>query len=519
MDCTLLIADDEPLEREALSTLARRSASSDTKILVASSGTEALQFARSDRIDAALLDIKMPGLNGLDVAEEIRGMYPEATIVFLSAFDYFEYAQRAIRLKAFDYLVKPVDDEAVERVIRRIVDRVAQSEPTEARLEEARRFLESAVFDDIIAGDAEDDIVRTAFRLLEITEAPGFVLVFRPHFDRYAFPLETTSQRRTIVARFLNAFRNRVGSDVADILVRAHPGDGYALLLGVPEGMERALRDAIREATARVGCAGTVAMIGIPGRIDSIAGAFTTARTCIAESDSDSDETVRILGDCDTPSRPRRNNETQASIRVEQELLAAILDRDIDRSRSAMEEIWRIVSVSSSDESEVVRRIRSIVGFLVHTVRLREEMMYTWLPVYMSDTFTSIQAFKRDVFDAILTLANRPHHVFSNPLAHRMHEFIEAHYTTQIGLPDLAHHCALSESHCSRTFSTFFGESFTRYLNRRRINRAKELLIETRRTIGDIAITSGFRDPAYFSRVFLRFEGVRPAEYRSNHAI
>lgn len=519
MDCTLLIADDEPLERDALSTLARRIAPSDTTILVAATGTEALQFAREHRIDAALLDIRMPGVNGLDAAAEIRALYPKATIVFLSAFDYFEYAQRAIRLDAFDYLVKPVDDEAVMRVIRRVLDRGTQAETEISRLEEARRFLESEVFDDIIAGDADDEVVRTAFRILNIEEAPGFALVFRPHFERYSFPLETASQRRTIVSRFLQALRHELANVVVDVLAQAHPGDGYALLIGLDGPDKTRLHGAIHEAGKRVGCPGIVSLRGVPGTIAAIAPAFAAARSCIARSPSPADGVIAILDECHEPDPSAGDDENLRTIRTEQELLAAILKRDVERSREAAEELWRVLAVSSSEESQLESRIRSVVSFLVHTVRLREEVAYTWFHAYLSDTFPSIHAFKRDFFDTILALANRPAHLFTDPLARRMHDFIESNYTAQIGLGDLARHCGLSDSHCSRSFSVLFGESFSRYLNRRRLRRAKELLTDTDRTIGDIAITAGFRDPAYFSRVFARMEGIRAAEYRRNHSL
>lgn len=517
MDYTLLIADDEPLEREALSSLAKRIAPSGTTILVAASGTEAIQYADEYRIDAALLDIKMPGVNGLDAAEAVRTRYPEASIVFLSAFDYFEYAQRALRLEAFDYLVKPVDDEAVERVIRRVIEKADRIESSGSRLEEARRFLESEIFDDIIAGDAEEEIIRTAFRILEIREAPGFILIFRPHFERYAFPLETASQRRTIVARFLQALRNEIDPDTTDVLVRAHPSDGYALILGVGDEAESQLRHAILTAGTRVGCPGIAALLSIRGTISSIAPSFAAARSCIADSETGEEDRIRIIGRCNETIRPHAIEAEDCAIRAEQELLAAIIDRDVERSRVAAEELWRVVAVSSSEELTIVRRIRGVVEFLVHTLRLRGEEMYTWLDVYMSYTFTSIHAFKRDFFDAILALANRRPQSQSDPMARRMHDYVESNFTSQIGLTDLAIHCGLSESHCSRSFSAFFGESFTRYVNRRRMRRAKELLAGTNRTIGDIALASGFRDPAYFSRVFLMLEGIRPAEYRKSH--
>lgn len=518
MGYTLLIADDEPLERDALQSVASKAVSKDATILVAASGTEAVRLAQNNRIDAALLDIKMPGINGLDAAAEIRAIHPAVRIVFLSAFDYFEYAQRAIRLEAFDYLVKPVEDEAVERVIRRVIETINHTDDAIERLAEVRHFLESEVFDDIIAGDADQEIIRTAFRILEIEERPGYVLVYRALLDRYAFALETAAQRRSVVLRFLRVLKNELEGTFRDILIRAHPGEGYALVLGDAPDAPATLRSAIEVAIARAACPGIVGIRIMDGSAADIPRHVAVMRTCIGRITPAPDAQVVIVDRCeDGPSMSGTNLRTEA-VRKEQLLLTCVLSRDVERTRLAADDLWRLLVVDN-DEEEVRKRITSIVNYLVHSIRLRDRDLSSWKNVYISDMYTSIHAVKRAFFDAVRALSSRPDYALGDPLARRMHSFLVENYRFPVGLTDLADHCGLSESHCSRSFNRLFGESFTTYLNRIRIDHAKFLLTRTDRTIGEIGEEVGYRDPAYFSRVFRRTEGIRPIEYRDNFAV
>ena len=116
----ILIADDEDLERAALRFIMAGSGL-DGEFLIdeARNGHEALRLGMEKKYDAIFLDIKMPGLSGLQVAEAFRGAGILAPIVIISAFDTFEYAQKAIRLGVYEYLLKPAGAEEVVSVLRR----------------------------------------------------------------------------------------------------------------------------------------------------------------------------------------------------------------------------------------------------------------------------------------------------------------------------------------------------------------------------------------------------------------
>ncbi|MBP3879144.1 MAG: response regulator [Lachnospiraceae bacterium] len=115
----ILIADDEPIERLVLGRKLGKLLGSDSgcEIISAANGKEALQFYYEKKPGVMILDIRMPGLSGLEVAEKVREEDRDCVIIFLTAFDEFSYARKAITVRALDYLLKPCEEAELFTVV------------------------------------------------------------------------------------------------------------------------------------------------------------------------------------------------------------------------------------------------------------------------------------------------------------------------------------------------------------------------------------------------------------------
>lgn len=102
-----LIADDEEIIRSGLSRLLARDPDFEVAAL-AEDGEQALELAAERLPDLLLVDINMPFLNGLEFIERLEGVLRGAVIIVITGYDDFSYAQQALRLGVFDYLLKPV---------------------------------------------------------------------------------------------------------------------------------------------------------------------------------------------------------------------------------------------------------------------------------------------------------------------------------------------------------------------------------------------------------------------------
>src|SRR5215207_1628227 len=112
----VLIADDEPLAAERLQLLLARCDGIDL-VGSASDGESAVRMTDALKPDLLLLDIAMPGLDGIEVARALAGQSPAPAVVFVTAFDQFAVA--AFEIAAVDYLMKPVDPARLQRAIDR----------------------------------------------------------------------------------------------------------------------------------------------------------------------------------------------------------------------------------------------------------------------------------------------------------------------------------------------------------------------------------------------------------------
>ena len=113
----LLIADDEVIERLVLYKTLHKNLGEQCEIFQAENGREALRIYEEKKIQIAILDVEMPGINGIETAQKIRENDRDCCIIFLTAFDEFNYAKKAITVKALDYLLKPYDEQELITVV------------------------------------------------------------------------------------------------------------------------------------------------------------------------------------------------------------------------------------------------------------------------------------------------------------------------------------------------------------------------------------------------------------------
>lgn len=119
---TLMIVEDEPMEREVLREIISREFKDQIKMLEdAKNGIEAIAKAEKNKPDIILLDIGLPGKNGIEVQKEIISFLPKVQTIILTAYSDFTYAQEALKLEVKDYLLKPAKTSNIKLAINKII--------------------------------------------------------------------------------------------------------------------------------------------------------------------------------------------------------------------------------------------------------------------------------------------------------------------------------------------------------------------------------------------------------------
>lgn len=117
----LLIADDEPLMRRGIRNLIDLSSLEIKEIFEAETGEEAIQIFEEVRPEIVLLDINMPKIDGLTAAKKIKQIAPNTKIAIITGYNYFDYAQTAIKIGVEDYILKPISKSDVSEIVAKLV--------------------------------------------------------------------------------------------------------------------------------------------------------------------------------------------------------------------------------------------------------------------------------------------------------------------------------------------------------------------------------------------------------------
>ena len=139
----LLIADDEPKIRKGIRRIINWEQYGICDIVEAEDGEQALEIIQNNNINIMLLDINMPFLNGIQLLEKIQQIDSRISIIIISGYDEFSYAQKALKYNVLEYILKPVNKNELENVIRKALDKIEKDQKDKNYLEWANKQLDT----------------------------------------------------------------------------------------------------------------------------------------------------------------------------------------------------------------------------------------------------------------------------------------------------------------------------------------------------------------------------------------
>ena len=212
----LLIVDDEHYIVNYLAALILEHAGEDLEVYKCYSGIEALDLAKTMKIDLALLDIHMPGLSGIDTASGISGYYPDCYIIFLTAFDNFEHIYAADKLSHSRYLLKAESDEVILKEVFSAIREIQQEADKLHLLSTASQksmllshLLQQTILKEIFSGESIEKIIHS----LQISwsefpldlQNPVFLMYTQIHYrtfqEKYRIHSKTTLENLQLMER------------------------------------------------------------------------------------------------------------------------------------------------------------------------------------------------------------------------------------------------------------------------------------------------------------------------------
>lgn len=221
----VLIVDDEYYFRQLLIRLVDWEAAGFEVAAEADDGSAALQIIGVQTIDLIITDIEMPNMNGLEFIQEVRKLNSAAKLIFITSYDNFSYAQQAISLGADHYLLKPVDEDAVEQALRTI--RTQLTEKWEAERYINRLRIKAGDVQEPQAGDA-----RAQKRQSSGTALIGKTIAYvTAHYAEDTLSLQSTASALFVNPSYLShAFKKETGESFVEYVTNVRLGEAMKLL-------------------------------------------------------------------------------------------------------------------------------------------------------------------------------------------------------------------------------------------------------------------------------------------------
>jgi two-component system, response regulator YesN len=526
---TILIVEDEEVFRRVLPLIIDWSSLGFSIAGTVENGRKALEFCEGRSVDVVLTDIRMPILNGIELAMELRLRSSGTKVVLLSAFDDFEYARKGIECGVYGYILKSEGEEEIERYfagLRRRLDEEGAAPPGSGNLDSGReRSLASLIEAAEAPNAAEEGTAPLALALVDLDEWPMLERQLGPqavHELRDLVRLELVelvekaglgsvadhgrsvavvlSARVEAPNLFFSTLLGEVNSRLAIADLNHRETTSVSLSFAAVEGGRAGLGTALERASAGLAervSKGPRSCVETPVRSSRGLESFPSETTLVGELRA-------VLDGLRTSRPPTREGEATAIIEFLDGVEARAVDCRLQLIRPVADFASRAVVVLTRESESPLAESPSAVAVL--------DSILAEIPLYETAS-PLLGRLKHAVSDAFGALDSGldPRGI---RLVREAIECMQAAYQGSISLESVAARLKVHPVHLSRVFSRDYGKTFTSVLTGIRIEAAKELLADGRYKIYEIADLVGFGKPRYFSELFKKMTGYTPLEYR-----
>ncbi len=521
-----MIADDEGIVIESLTHIIKQEYGDSCMIESAKTGRNVIELAERFRPDIAFMDIKMPGINGIEAMKEIRKINKSILFIVMSAYDKFTYAKEAISLGVLDYLTKPTNKNKIIDTLEKAMEIIKNKREkrnhdllTKEKLMTVIPVIESGMIYTILFQEDYLEEVNNFKQLLGIEENYGFMLVIQ-YGDMNELGEMTNSvgvsvkayslypKLSEIVKEFFNAV---VGPVMVNQVISFIPCNQDTSLYDERIKIIEKARNLRRKLDKQIDLDFKIGL-GSVKPLGQLTVSYKEATVAIRQKGG----MVTHIKDIPTFSKCERE-----PMEIERALIHYIKRGDFVRgvSQATTYFDWLI----QTNKGEIVDLQIKVFEMIVHIedeTQCVEIQPYTLK--YRGEYLKIIMAFKDNEQLKIWFLEkvseicrnmiiNKEE---SNSMITKAKEYIDKYYYKGISLDDVSREVDISPYYFSKLFKEDTGENFIYYLTSIRIEKAKQLLKNQSLSVKEIGIKVGYSDPNYFSRIFKKNMGKTPTEYK-----
>lgn len=521
----IMLADDEGIVIDSLKFIIEKEFGNEVEIAFAKTGRSVIELAETFKPDIAIMDIQMPGINGIEAMREIRQRDQNVIFIVMSAYDKFDYAQEAIKLGVMDYITKPMDRTKMIRVIRAAMEQVSNERRKRSddlmireKLETVMPILENGLIYNILFHEHFSEDIENYRSLLEIKADHAYMMAFiggdeqegNHMTNAVGSGVRLQKQYREIREYIKEYFKCMVGTVMGNKIAVLVPNENSSLdyterteLIDHARELVRYLRKKT-QINFRIGIGKVKPLSGLSESYTEAMNSLIITTGSVAHADDlpmgcdyDEDYPVDHEKSIFLSVSQGRTDEALASARY---FFNWMRGGDIMDIRLKILEFALRAEKIAYDKGGMTYHFTSRRDYLPDVMALStDEELKEWFITRIADACGNVRNKQMERSESVVEAAIA---------------YIRENYGKDVSLEDVSRKVNISPYYFSRIFREEAGSTFIEYLTSIRMDRAKELLSENRLSMKEICSEIGYSDPNYFSRSFKKNVGITPTEYR-----
>lgn len=513
----LLIVDDEELTRDGLiHSINWKSLGIDT-IYEADDGFNGLILAKQHSPEIILSDVRMPRMDGIEMAYKIREVMPDCSIIFMSGYSDKAYLKAAIKLKAISYVEKPINPTEIEDSVK------------EAMSEHKLLLLNKQSADN----SKQDTMSKLALRLIYSNHDD--ILTYTETFSLLGYSLKNMVCFTTLIIKMVDQTISSSDISVTDIisnLKSIFKSNNTQFIYGIKQeeyiichlfSSEKQEQNTLIKLAERFSNSikdNYPHFISLGKSVNSAAKLYESYNSAIILMHSSFFYHYNAV----------LYNELESitnTTTIPSELVSNFSDALLQRNYSKVQSILKkLQDILIKNRSILVNHVKDVYYKLFLALNESANSFHISISADSTESILDYVSKSSTIFELHSMLENKIESFFKsfddenrdNSTIFLIKEYISQNYQNEnLSIKDISDHVFLSSSYVCTVFKNETGKTLNQYLTDFRIERAKKLLMDSRYKITDISAKVGYNDGNYFGKSFKKIVGLSPSEFREQY--
>lgn len=519
----VLLADDEFLIVKGLRRLIDWQALNTQVVGEATDGAMAARMMEQLRPDLVVSDIRMPEFTGLELMDRFRDGDNSPKFIFISGYEEFEYARRALSGGAVDYLLKPVSAQALEGAVRKALGQMETSsaaallrQPSEPLQEFFQQFSTHREF-------SGSELCQKFTTLLEGRDDVLFAGLCLGLPAEEEETLEELSYERMLLRKFMifNAARDYLERSGQGCFLRKD--ETRCWLMGFftrPEDVEPAVRGLLDAVAAKTGAHLRAGVGGCRQAVDEMADSCREAEWAFDLFYFEQRDLLLYPQSISPP--PMDNEAIQRDVHEVFQAIVSKSDQVLDHVDTALD---HIAAFHWGNRNAALNRVMIVTGDLCQLLfsnrllsgsfaQYQDQLQHT---LEVCPTFRDLRVRLKEYYQQLLPDIYRTARSKSTREIYRVQQYIQEHYHQDLSLKTLAEVACVSPHYFSAYFKAETGQNYKAYLTQVRMDHAMRLVMGTDLKSYEIAERVGYNNVRRFVDAFRAAYQMSPTDYRRLH--